>query len=76
MTSASADASTTDPNRVFTAALQNDLQSIKALVPGMVNAATPEGYTPLSLSTSAGHLEIVRVLHVRVLLLMHKIRAA
>ena len=62
MTSASADASTTDPNRVFTAALQNDLQAIKALVPGMVNAATPEGYTPLSLSTSAGHLEIVRVL--------------
>ena len=51
-----------DDQTVFVAALQGDLATLKSVLPARANAATPEGYTPLSLAVSAGHVEACRLL--------------
>ena len=49
------------PQAVFVSALQNDIDTMRTLLPQHVNAATPEGYTPLSLATFAHHVGIVQL---------------
>ena len=51
-----------DEKAVFLAALQGNVATLKPLMPDQANYSTPEGYTPLSLSVSAGHLEACRLL--------------
>lgn len=47
---------------IFVAALNGDIAALKPHVPSDVNKATPEGYTPLSLATSAQHVQVVCLL--------------
>lgn len=53
---------TVQDTTVFVAALQADLVTLKPLLPALANASTPEGYTPLSLAVSAGHVDVCRLL--------------
>ena len=51
-----------DATTMHVAALRGDLASLQKLAPQHVNAATNEGYTPLSLSASAGMVDACRLL--------------
>ena len=47
---------------VFVAALEGDVASLRPHLPRSVNERTAEGYTPLSLAVSAGHVVACRLL--------------
>ena len=47
---------------IFVAALQGDEALLRSLASQHANATTPEGFTPLSLAVSAGHLEASSIL--------------
>ena len=55
------DATVEDPTAVFKAALRGDLDVLRQLLDRR-DAATQEGYTPLSLAVSAQHVEASRLL--------------
>ena len=52
----------TSDTEVFEAALRGDCDTLRRLLPSQASRTTPEGYAPLGLTVSAGHVESARLL--------------